>query len=146
MDSPRSGLRRAAAASWALAGLGIAGVTGASTLAYADTFKPPAAESPVIPVVVPTPPESSVTTVTAEPSPPSVAPESVIAATPVVPEYTPVPDYTPQPTVEQAPPAETQQAPKPSVTTPPTTKRRTFAPTTVMAPNYSPHITVSRGS
>ena len=40
MSTPRSGFRRAAATSWTLAGLGIAGVAGASALAYADTVKP----------------------------------------------------------------------------------------------------------
>ncbi|MCW2686089.1 MAG: hypothetical protein JWR37_979 [Mycobacterium sp.] len=39
MDSPSAGFRRAAAASWALVGIGIAGVAGASALAYADTVK-----------------------------------------------------------------------------------------------------------
>src|SRR5262245_14708287 len=34
MDSPRSGFRRAAATSWALAGIGIVGMAGASLLAY----------------------------------------------------------------------------------------------------------------
>ncbi len=45
MTSPRSGFRRAAVASWTLAGLGVAGVAGASALAYADTYKPPVAEA-----------------------------------------------------------------------------------------------------
>ena len=40
MTSPRSGFRRTAIASWALAGIGAAGVAGASSLAYADTLKP----------------------------------------------------------------------------------------------------------
>ncbi|MDT5070812.1 MAG: hypothetical protein QOH82_132, partial [Mycobacterium sp.] len=48
MDSPRSGLRRARAASWALAGLGVAAVAGTSALAYADTIKPPSTEAPVV--------------------------------------------------------------------------------------------------
>ena len=43
MDSPRSGFRRAAIASWALAGIGVAGVAGASALAYTETLKPAAA-------------------------------------------------------------------------------------------------------
>ena len=46
VDSSRSGFRRAAAASWALAGIGIAGVAGASVLAYGDTVKPVSAEPP----------------------------------------------------------------------------------------------------
>ena len=44
MDSPRPGFRRAAVTSWALVGVGIAGVAGASALAYADTVKPAAAD------------------------------------------------------------------------------------------------------
>jgi hypothetical protein len=39
MDSPRLGLRHAAVTSWALVGVGIAGVASASALAYADTVK-----------------------------------------------------------------------------------------------------------
>ena len=45
MHSPRSGFRRATVASLALAGIGVAGVAGASALAYADTLKPAAAET-----------------------------------------------------------------------------------------------------
>ena len=45
MTSPRSGFRRAAVASWTLAGLGVAGVAGASALAYAETYKPPVVEA-----------------------------------------------------------------------------------------------------
>lgn len=47
MNSPRSGFRRAAVASWALAGLGAAGVAGASALAYGDTAKPTPAQDAV---------------------------------------------------------------------------------------------------
>ncbi len=153
MDSPRSGFRRAAAASWALTGLGLVGVAGASALAYAETVKPPAAEAPVV-AVEPAPPELGPTPILDLPpvpdvpvttvDPPPITSETTVAKAPV-PAYTRVPEYTPVPTVERAPPAVTQQAPKPSATTPPTTKRR-LAPTTVVAPNYSPHITVSRGS
>ncbi|GLP76721.1 hypothetical protein TUM20983_38310 [Mycobacterium antarcticum] len=136
MDSPRSGFRRAAAASWALMGLGVAGVAGASALAYVDTVKPPVATAavesappqvipPLIsPPLVEPPPVPDVSTTTVEPAP--------------EPQYTPVPEYTPVPQY-------TTQAPAPRASTPPTTKRR-LAPTTVMAPNYSPQITVSRGS
>ena len=156
MDSPRSGLRRARAASWALAGVGVAAVAGTSALAYADTFKPAATHAPIIvvdpapPELVPTPvqdvpaPLGPVTTATdpappitadppaAPPPPPTVAQAPVTRETPV-PEYTP--EYTPQQTYESHAPS-----------TPPTTKRRNLTPTTVMAPNYSPQITVSRGS
>ena len=63
MNAPRSGFRRTAIATWALAGIGVAGVAGASKLAYADTVKPaepPAAEqlnaAPVpAPAAVPAP-------------------------------------------------------------------------------------------
>jgi len=163
MDSPASGLRRATAMSWALAGLGIAGVAGASALAYADTFTPRATQAPFV-VVDPAPPELSPTPsldvpsapgaadapTESDPAPP-VAPETTAAAAPAT-RQTPVPDYTPQHTPEYTPPAthetysppvtEQSQAPAP----PPTTKRRNLTPTTVMAPNFSPHVSVSHGS
>ena len=44
MDSPRLGFRRAAVTSWALVGVGITGVAGASFLAYTDTVKPAVAD------------------------------------------------------------------------------------------------------
>lgn len=122
-------------------GLGVAGVAGASALAYADTFKPPATAAPIV-AVAPSPPELVPTPVLDLPpapnvpattvDPPLVTTETTVEQAPALPYYTPVPEYTPQ-------------APKPSATTPPTTKRR-LAPTTVMAPNYSPQITISRGS
>jgi hypothetical protein len=134
MDSPRSGFRRASAASWALVGVAVAGVTGTSTLAYADTVKPPSTQVSVEPAVLQPNPLS-----VPEPEP---APITVTTTTdPVIPEPT---------MVEQASP--TQQTPAPATsesrapTTPPTTKRRNLTPSTVMAPNYSPHITISRGS
>ncbi|TPG32682.1 hypothetical protein [Mycolicibacterium hodleri] len=153
MDSPRSGFRRAAAASWALMGLGVAGVAGASALAYADTVKPPP-KAPIV-AVDPAPPELIPSPILAPPPPPDVPattvdPPPMAAETPVqqTPEYTPAPQYTPEPQYTPVPqhtpvPEYTTQAPKP--TTLPTTKRR-LAPTTVMAPNYSPQITISRGS
>jgi protein TonB len=146
MDSPRQGFRRAAVASWALVGVGIAGVTGMSALAYADTFKPAAdvpsdvsvsEPEPVQAPTEPVPPPPDFASTTDAPPPPPV-PE------PTAPEYTPT--YTPEPTVERAPAPVTREAPAPAPSTPPTTKRRNATPTTVMAPNYSPHITVSRGS
>lgn len=149
MDTPRSGFRRATATSWALAGIGIAGVTGASTLAYADTVSvtakpstdvtativetgppsPPAAASPIPLPSLPAAP--AVTTTTVEPPAPLVTRQ-------------PVPAYTPEPTHEPAP--VTHEAPTTKVAAPSTTKRRQSTPATVVSPNYSPHVTVSRGS
>ena len=170
MDSPRPGFRRAAVTSWALVGVGIAGVAGASALAYTDTVKPAAADvgaDAAIPApeeLVPSPAENlppapDVVTTTEGPPPPPIpattappAPEYTPQTTveqPPVATYTPVPEYTPrytpEPTVEQAPPV-THQAPATQAQAPPTTKRRNLTPTTVMAPNYSPHVTISRGS
>ncbi|MBJ7338164.1 hypothetical protein [Mycolicibacterium sp.] len=162
MDSPRSGFRRAAAASWALMGLGAAGVAGASALAYADTVKPPPAEAPIV-AVEPAPPAMIPAPILAPPPMPDAPAPTVDAPAitteapvPQAPAYTPAPQYTPEPQYTQTPqytpepkytqtPDYTTQAPKPSATTPPTTKRR-LTPTTVMAPNYSPQITISRGS
>ncbi|MDX1890746.1 hypothetical protein [Mycolicibacterium sp. 050158] len=158
MDSPRSGLRRARAASWALVGVGVAGVAGASSLAYADTYKPPAVTAPVVaiepaPALAPeAPPASSPVTTTTDLAPPTtdLAPPTTDPAppttdpAPVEPapttHWTPTPEYTPSWTTEQAP------APTTPASQPPTTRRRPLAPTTVMAPNYSPRITMSHGS
>lgn len=162
MDTPRSGFRRAAIASWTLAGLGVAGVAGTSALAYADTFKPPAAHATIVAVdpspselgTAPVPdlagqlvqppvndaPPAPSTTVTVD-SPPLVVPETTVEQAP---RETPTPEYTPQQTHEPTAAPETRKPLVPS--TPPTTKRRTFAPSTVMAPNYSPPITMSHGS
>jgi hypothetical protein len=170
MDSPRLGFRRAAVTSWALVGVGMAGVAGASALAYTDTVKPAVADvgaDAAIPApeeVVPSPAENLppapdvVTTIEGLPAPPIPAttappapeytPQTTVGQTPVA-TYTPAPEYmpqyTPQPTLEQAPPV-THQAPATQAQSPPTTKRRNLTPTTVMAPNYSPHVTISRGS
>ncbi|MGX9792351.1 hypothetical protein [Mycobacterium sp. MMS18-G62] len=156
MDSPRSGFRRAAAASWALAGLGIASVGGASVLAYADTVKPPPADVPIDAVEqappVPAVPEVAPSMTEAPPPPPPPppvtteppAPETTVEQAPIS-TYKPVPTYTPEQTVEQAPATQQAQAPT-KVTAPPTTQRRILTPTTVMAPNFSPHVTRSRGS
>jgi periplasmic protein TonB len=146
MDSPALGFRRATVTSWALVGIGIAGVAGATTLAYADTVKPPK-EAPVD-VAVPAPvelipplaedpsPTPLVETSTEEPPPPppETTPETTTAEAPApVTEYTPT--YTPTYT-------STQEA----TSAPPTTTRRTHTPTTRVAPNYSPPHSVSRGS
>lgn len=153
MDSPGSGLRRAAATSWALAGLGVAGVAGASALAYADTFKPAVTAVPIVvvepaapelgPTPVPDVPQPPAPLATANDAPPLVAPEASIAQAPTTQETQP-PDYTPRQTYEPAPAPVTHEATAPS--TPPTTRRRNLTPTTVLAPNYSPHVTVSHGS
>jgi hypothetical protein len=144
MESPRLGFRRAAVTSWALVGIGVAGVAGASTLAYADTVKPPVADVPVD-AAVPAPEE--LVPAPAE----SLQPAPDVLTTTDVPPPPPNPDTTaPAPSIPEtaeAPAPVTQEAPTPKVTAPPTTtKRRQLTPTTVMAPNYSPHITVSRGS
>lgn len=161
MNSPRSGFHRATAASWALVGLGVAGVAGASSLAYADTFTP-AAEAPVE-VAVPVAPEDvgpptdpdlpaapDIVTTPVDPTPAPVAvptePTPTQIQTPVTTDA-PVPQYTPQQTYEQAPAYDTRQTrvPAPTKTAPPTT-RHVKPPTTVNSPNYSPHVTISRGS
>ena len=115
MHSPRSGFRRAAVASWALAGMGIAGVVGASALAYAETVKPAAAEVPAAADL--SAPETAV----------SIAPEPTRVA-PVAPATTesPAPPVAPQPTVRQAP----AQAyiPAPTYAPAPTLAQQTYAP------------------
>jgi protein TonB len=126
MDSPRSGMRRARAVSWALTGLGIAGVAGTSTLAYADTFRPPATEVP---------------TVAGDPAPPGTPGTGVIQS-PETPRAL-EPDYTSRRTYETAPAPVTHESQPPTL---PTTKRHTLTPATVMAPNFSPRISTSRGS
>lgn len=159
MDSPRSGLRRAAAASWALTGIGIAGVAAASALAYADTLKPvatPSAELAVQPAAGDgaTPAhdvEAPVVIATPFESPPPIAPAPpTTTASPMTP--------TPRVTKSAPPQGSEQQAPavarKPATSTPapkaapaPTTTRRINTPKTVQSPKYSPpHIAVSRGS
>ena len=115
MDSPSSGFRRAAAASWALTGIGIVGVAGTSVLAYTDTVKAPPAPSPAgvvelapsdpglgaVPPVAPAP--EAETTTTVDPPPPLMVaveqePESGETSD-YRPDYTPeyTPEYTPRP-------------------------------------------------
>ncbi len=173
MSSPRSGFRRAAATSWALAGLGVAGVAGASALAYADTVKPAVAELPaeaVEPVIsdaaplnlpaVPVAPPTVLAPpvpleVPAEPAP-VAAPEPVQQA-PVktyVPEVAPEPVYTPKP-VQTYTPEPVQQAPvqqAPAAAAQPAFPIRTShvpsgGSTTTSGGNaFSPHVTRARGS
>ena len=139
MSSPRSGFRRAAIASWVLAGIGVAGVAGASQLAYAGTLKPVAEEQPTeaaipappaAPVDVPAPPAAPPSTPpAAEPAPKPIvaAPPAPVRQAPVrqapvrqasVPVYTPAPSYAPTPQytpppapVYVAPPAPVYVAP-----------------------------------
>ncbi len=159
MDSPRSGLRRATAASWALAGLGIAGVAGASTLAYADTYKPPVAEDPVYVVETPAP-EVAPAPVLAVPPPPAdlvIAPVDVTPTVDVPPPPPPVatavtkPVYTPRYTQQEQPVAQAaapaaQQTPAAAPKPPTSTTRRRLTPATVMSPRATPRVTASHGS
>jgi hypothetical protein len=150
MDSPRSGFHRATATSWALVGLGIAGVAATSTLAYADTVKPPSSEAPG--VVGPVPQAPIPPPVVATPVPPVVDPPGPPTATTTSVDQPPQdtvgppteypPRYTPDGTYQPAPFPREAKAP----VTPSTAKRRNLTPTTVMAPNFSPHVTVSHGS
>jgi protein TonB len=146
MNSPRSGFRRAAATSWALAGIGVAGVACASTLAYADTFKPPV-QTPAE-VAIPAAPEDLNPPSAVDLAPvPDVATPTVDPPPDPVTTEAPVQRYTPEQTYEQAPAPVTHVAPAPTkVTTAPTTQRRVSTPTMVQSPNYSPHVSVSRGS
>lgn len=153
MDSPRSGLRRAAAMSWALAGIGMAGVAGASALAYGDTVKPPPSVAPsdVVeqapaepdPDAPPTPavttPDPPPPTTTAPPPPP----ETTVDQAPVR-TYTPQPTYAPETPVEQA--TVTQQSSSPTATASRTTQRRSLTPAIVNSPNFSPHVSRSHGT
>jgi len=159
MTSPRSGFRRAAVASWTLAGIGVAGVAGASALAYAETYHPTVAEAPapeaVEPAVVDAP-------VNLPPAPPVVLPPPTVDTPPApvvteapaqtyTPKYTPeptsTPKYTQAPVVQQAPvqQAPVQQAPKSSFPI-----RQSHVPSgggqTSGGNSFSPHVTVSRGS
>ncbi len=73
MDTPRQGFRRAAVTSWALVGLGVAGVAGASALAYSDTVKPAVVAVPAdvaVPQQAPEPPPVTMTPPAPLPPPP----------------------------------------------------------------------------
>src|SRR4030081_433353 len=113
MDSPRLGFRRAAVTSWALVGVGMAGVAGTWPLPYSDTVKPAAADvgadaaAPAPEERVPSPAENlppapDVVTTTEGPpripatTAPEYTPQTTADQTPA-PEYTP--QYTPQPTI-----------------------------------------------
>jgi protein TonB len=151
MDSPRAGYRRAAAASWALAGLALTAVGGASALAYADTVKQQstdAAADSTLPA--PAVDKSSTPTPIATPVPDPPGPSPVVdQSSTAASTEAPVPDTAePSATIEQAPPVVTTTAPAPTVAPPsPTVRRSTpVAPTTSMAPNYSPGLSPGSGS
>ncbi|MBX7431387.1 hypothetical protein JDV09_04575 [Mycobacterium sp. Y57] len=169
-SSPRSGFRRAAAASWALTGLGIMGIAGASVVCYVDTLKPVSASTPPDGVRLATeegaedaglnpapnigpvpeddavdPPETWLTT--APPAPPEYVPQTTVEQAPEytqTPEYTQAPEYTPQTTVDQAPVI--IEAAPPTVKKPTSTTHRRQSTTTRLAPSYSPPVVRSRGS
>ena len=132
MNSPRSGFRRAAVASWALAGIGVAGVAGASQLAYAGTLKP-AAEGmgaargcsgrAAAGCRAGAGRTGTGASVPANTAPPAAAPAPA-------PQYTAPPVYTqtyvaPPAPVYVAPPAQTYVAPPAPVYVPPTCPRAT---------------------
>jgi protein TonB len=160
MDSPRSGFRRAAATSWALAGIGIAGVAGASALAYGDTVKPAAAELPPVDpaatdpaVILPLAPP-----VVEPPAPPVPAPGPPPPSSEPTATQNPDETYTLTPTNTQKPayiPKATAPAPAaasaPSAKSQPTFPiRQSHVPAggggTSGGNSFSPHVTVSRGS
>ncbi|BBY63838.1 hypothetical protein MHEL_20810 [Mycolicibacterium helvum] len=150
-------------ASWALSGIGVAGVAGASALAYADTVRPVPAEAPAAdsvagdpatsPVVYgPAVPEAVSPTDTPPPPPPPVPepaptsnPEPVTQA-PVetyTPRSTPAPQYTPKTAVQQAPVQQTQ-APASQPAFPIRTSHTPSVGSS--SPNFTPHVTRTRGS
>ena len=105
MDSPRLGFRRAAVTSWALVGVGVAGVAGASALAYADTVKPavadvgadaaiPTHEELILSPAENLPPAPDIVTTTEGPPPPlnsaTTAPQTTV-------EQPPLANYTRRP-------------------------------------------------
>jgi hypothetical protein len=165
MSTPRSGFRRAAATSWTLAGLGIAGVAGASALAYADTVKRAEALVPADAVELPAVPEAAPVNVPAAPvvPPPAVelpaptveAPAPVVAPQPVyVPQQAPVqPVYTPPKPVYQTPvqQAPVQQAPVQQAPAQPAFPIRTShvpagGSRSTGGNSFSPPVTRARGS
>jgi hypothetical protein len=147
-------------ASWALAGIGVAGVAGASALAYADTVKPAPVEAPADePVagdpgpspVVYAPPVPEVVPPTDTPLPPAPEPAPTYTQEPVTqapvetttPRYTPAPQYTPKTAVQPAPVQQTQ-APASQPAFP---IRTSHAPSVgSSSPNFTPRVTRSRGS
>lgn len=140
MNSPRSGFRRAAVASWTLAGLGVAGVAGASALAYAGTVKPAVEEAPIAvapgdaqqqaaPAAPATPAASAMTD---PPTAPAGAPAAAPADIPTRP-YVPPPAQVPP---AQVPAAQVYVSPQAPAYVPPTTKA--YAPPPAPAYTASP--------
>jgi periplasmic protein TonB len=66
MDSPRTGFKKAAIASWALSALGVAGVVAASAVVYGET--PAAPQTPSSQSVIPVADTPSPTTSAWQPS------------------------------------------------------------------------------
>ncbi len=142
MNARESGFRRAAATSWALAGVGLAGVIGASALAYADTLQKQTVGSTADPVqAVQQVPQAL------PPAPQAVqqAPQALRHAPDALQKVEPAPQVVQQaPQVVQQAPETVQQAPETVQQTP---EPWPSSPTTSMAPSYSPRIfTRSRGS
>jgi hypothetical protein len=166
MDSPRAGYHRAAA-SWAVVGVAVVAVGGASALAYADTVKEQstgaAADSAVsspgvdqgsapAPSAVPdvagpgsvvdqnAPPATSTPQLPDAPGPSPAVDQGSSPA----PSWAPVPDSIEPSTA----PVVTTTAPAPVVTGPTSTVQRPspLSPTTSMAPNYSPGLLPGSGS
>lgn len=160
MNSPRSGFRRAAVASWALSGIGVAGVAGASALAYADTVRPAPVEVPAVePVagdpgtspVVYGPPVSEVVSPSDAPPPPPPGPAPTYTPEPVTqapvetytPRTAPAPQSTPKTAVQQAPAQQTQT----SASQPAFPIRTSHTPSVgSSSPVFVPHVTRARGS
>ena len=122
MNSPRSGFRRTAVASWALAGIGAAGVAGASALAYAGTVKP--APEPVSvagePTTDPAGPADGIPTVVGAAAAP-------VATQPPAPPPPPVPAQASAQTVQT-------DTPQPARTGQPQYQADPAGPTTPIAP------------
>lgn len=130
MNTPRSGLRRAAIAAWLLAGVGAAGVAGTSKLVYAETLAS-AAEQTLTTVEsgvqdpVPDPAAGPLDPDAAEAAPtppPGVVPQPVsevpAAPGPQTPANTPPPAYSPPPPSAPSPSAPLPSAPAPEYTAP----------------------------
>lgn len=120
MNSPRSGFRRAAIASWALAGLGAAGVVGASALAFSDTVKPAAvedlaaAEQPAAPATAVNLPTVALAPSTVEAPAAPVAAQTAFGSEPIQTYARPAPQYTQAPVQTYAPAPVQTYAPAPA--------------------------------
>lgn len=124
MRSPRSGFRRVTVTSWALAGIGVAGVAGASHLAYTGTLKSVAEDMPVAaPVAI-------------RAVPPAVTPVSPSTPARQAPAAAPVAPAPPGPTRQAPAPPPPAYAPpqEPTYTPPPVDNQAAIAP---QAPVYT---------